>query len=350
VRIEQLYDLGFSIIPLKPKSKQPATHLLPNGRWGFYSNERASLVKMQWWFGNTTNEYNVGIVLGKISGVVVVESDSDAAEAWCACASNLPTTPMQTVSRRGRHRFYRYPRAAFDGAPIPAALTPDGLSIEVKRDGQYVLAPGSVHPSGHVYACVGDWPASILDIPEFPSELMKREYEHTDSVFTLPDEIAAGERHMTLFKLTRSLRAKGAPFDETLHYVQRINQLNCKPPLPISLVTREMSRAYHQPNRPEFEPLDCTLDDTVPSWIDQNDTRGKEDLTMDALVVKPKKPKKEKKRTIQPVLPDDPNAIFLDDEQIDIIDSDPDPIDIVDAKDLIREFSDEDVKVSDDDV
>src|SRR3989442_5884769 len=51
---------------------------------------------------------------------------------------------MMTRSARGFHRYYLRPTAIPE---IPALIKPpDGLKIEIKRDGQYVVGPGSVHP------------------------------------------------------------------------------------------------------------------------------------------------------------------------------------------------------------
>jgi hypothetical protein len=95
-------------------------------------------------------------VLGPVSGVVVIESDRPEAEAWCA--ENLRPTPMMTRSARGLHCYFKLPDPLRDDASSLPAFIGDALRIELKRDGQYVVAPDSVHPSGHVYAMVEDWP------------------------------------------------------------------------------------------------------------------------------------------------------------------------------------------------
>src|SRR5947209_17812600 len=145
-QVLRLHALGLSVIPLKPHSKRPDADVLPkdeNGEatWTPYKTERATETEIRRWFNNGVNR-NVGIVTGKVSTVVVVESDTPEAEAWCE--EHLPPTPMMTRSARGRHRFYHRPMALPE---IPASIkTPNGLTIEIKRDGQYVVGPGSVHP------------------------------------------------------------------------------------------------------------------------------------------------------------------------------------------------------------
>ena len=129
----RLHALGLNVIALQPRSKEP------DCKWKQYQEHRTTTDDLSHWF---TTDRNAGIVLGATSNdVVVVESDTPEAEAWCA--ANLPRTPMATQSARGFHRYYRRP--AID--QIPAFIyTPSGLEIEVKREGQYVVAPGSIHP------------------------------------------------------------------------------------------------------------------------------------------------------------------------------------------------------------
>src|SRR5688572_27703259 len=93
----RLHALGLNVIPLKPQSKEP------DGDWKSYQSKRVTAEELRTWFGNGVSR-NAGVVLGSVSGVVVIESDSPQAEAWCA--AHLPPTPMMTSSARGRHRYY----------------------------------------------------------------------------------------------------------------------------------------------------------------------------------------------------------------------------------------------------
>lgn len=132
----RLHALGLSVIPLQARKKEPDLD-----SWARYQKERPTEADLLKWFGNGA-QHNVGIVLGKVSKVVVVESDTPEAEAWCA--QHLPPTPMMTRSARGFHRYYLRPTALPE---VPALINaPNGLKIEIKRDGQYVVGPGSVHP------------------------------------------------------------------------------------------------------------------------------------------------------------------------------------------------------------
>jgi hypothetical protein len=170
----RFHSLGLSLIPLKAGTKEPDTDVLPNREWRPFQTARPSIADVQQWFGNGVRR-NIGIPLGVVSGVVAIETDSPEAEEWCA--ANLPPTPMMTRSARGIHRFYRLPTGPNARADIPSTITiPGGTSIEIKKGGQYLVGPGSVHPGkpelgippGHVYTEVEPWPTTLDAVPEFP--------------------------------------------------------------------------------------------------------------------------------------------------------------------------------------
>ena len=76
----------------------------------------------------------------------------------------LPFTRWQTVTAKGFHLFYRHP-----GIPVANRARLDTgagkLAIDVRGDGGYVIGPGSVHHTGHVYAMAGDWSVPREAIP-----------------------------------------------------------------------------------------------------------------------------------------------------------------------------------------
>lgn len=153
--------LGFSVIPLKPRDKRPV-----GGSWRQYQRHRASEGLLREWYPEGCDR-NVGIVTGAVSGVVVVDVDSD--EAARAADALLPDTPMRTRTAKGEHRFYRHPGG---DARIGnrAKLTVGGrkVAIDLRADGGYVVAPGSTHPSGLVYTAVGEWSEeAVRSLPVF---------------------------------------------------------------------------------------------------------------------------------------------------------------------------------------
>ena len=113
--IGQLLALNLSLIPLDDPAN--TTQADPNriGKapvvsWKQYQQDPADADQLEQWFGNS-HSYNIGIVTGAGSGVVVVDLDSRAAADWAEV--HLPGTPMRTRTAKGRHDFYRHP-----GTPV----------------------------------------------------------------------------------------------------------------------------------------------------------------------------------------------------------------------------------------
>jgi len=114
---------------------------------------------------------NVAMLAGETSRLWFV--DADSAEAFEAIRRNWPNAPWVTRTSRGGHFRFAVPesvniRALRNMVHIRLEL-PDGTSAEIDTRGQggYVVAPGSVHPSGRVYESEG-WPWSATDRARLP--------------------------------------------------------------------------------------------------------------------------------------------------------------------------------------
>lgn len=145
----ELYDLGFSLIPVRTGQKMPAI------QWTGYQVQRATLDEIANW---QRAGYNAGIVTGEISGIVVLDCDTPEAIAQ---AKELGT-PDRTVSVRtakGRHFYFRHP-----GFPVSnrAGLLP---GIDIRGDGGFVVAPGSVHETGVPYEWLNHPAWNEIELP-----------------------------------------------------------------------------------------------------------------------------------------------------------------------------------------
>lgn len=147
VNVGDLCGRGWSIIPLRYRDKKPA---LPS--WTAFQRRRPTYQEIEQWFGPSPL-YNIGIVTGAVSGIFVVDCDSPAALAWAN--ANLPPCDMRVRTAKGLHLYYPYSgerhiknkvRVKVDGKPI---------EIDIRADGGFVVAPGSTHPTGHVYTSEG---------------------------------------------------------------------------------------------------------------------------------------------------------------------------------------------------
>lgn len=134
---------GFSVIPCKYKKPQLKT-------WQEYAVKRPNLREVNRWFEDDETGQSIGLVLGSVShNVVVVDLDG-----W-ACARLfqarfphlLNTYTVLSGSLGGLHLYYR-PEV------LPQNLNvriEDAGGLEIRGNGQYVIAPPSPHLSGNFY-------------------------------------------------------------------------------------------------------------------------------------------------------------------------------------------------------
>jgi len=127
------YELGVSVIPLRPRSKQPCIS------WEQFQHVKPPIELVERWF-QFDYGLNYGVMVGGVSGnLVVLDFDAMAAfERWPY--RELITYSVNTA--RGVHVYVRV-RDLLSGSF-------HWQGCDVKTSG-YVVGPGSVHPSGHVY-------------------------------------------------------------------------------------------------------------------------------------------------------------------------------------------------------
>jgi hypothetical protein len=167
---------GLSVIPVPRPDGCRFDGKIPAIAWRQYQNRLPTEDEIRSWFAGSP--MNLAIVTGAVSGVVVVDADSPAALRWCV--RRLPYTPWQTKTARGFHLFYRHP-----GVPVRnrARIETGGgrLAIDVRGDGGYVIAPGSVHASGAQYLEAGDWSQPRDRVPRFRPGWLARPVRHESS-------------------------------------------------------------------------------------------------------------------------------------------------------------------------
>lgn len=144
--------LGFSIIPLRFKSKEPLI------QWLEFQERKPTDDELKRWFSN--GSVNVAVVCGSISGnPAVLDFDSlDAFQRFFGkTPEELAEETLVVKTARGYHVYFRSAKA------LRTFKIPE-LNMEVKGDGSYVAAPPSIHPSGSTYEFIGD-PFKLKEIP-----------------------------------------------------------------------------------------------------------------------------------------------------------------------------------------
>jgi Bifunctional DNA primase/polymerase, N-terminal/D5 N terminal like len=147
---EAYASAGIPVLPLKPRDKLPLT---PHG----HLDATTDIQKIREWWERWTNA-NIGIVPGDNAGFLVIDIDGpEGAQTLTkleAMHSALPAT-LTSQTARGRHLLYANPNGLKAGN---AALGP---KVDVRSNSGYIVAPPSIHPSGHRY----QWMADVLIAP-----------------------------------------------------------------------------------------------------------------------------------------------------------------------------------------
>jgi hypothetical protein len=159
----QLLALDLSVIPVPRADGRRFDGKVPAIAWKEFQSRRATYDEITGWFDTDTSQ-NLAIVTGAVSGIVVVDLDSPPARRWFT--ARFPYTPWQVQTGKGFHLYYRHPGVMVrNRARIE---TRDGkLAIDVRGDGGYVIAPGSVHANGTAYQFAGDWSHARARVPRF---------------------------------------------------------------------------------------------------------------------------------------------------------------------------------------
>lgn len=142
-----LWGRGWSLIPLEPRGKRPVI-----SSWLEFQSRTATFVELeQWFFGK---RLNIGIVMGHVSGMFVLDADTPEAIDWAE--RNLPASDLRVRTAKGMHLYY--PLSADSSLKNKTRIrvgSGDRIGLDVRAQGGYVCGPGSVHASGFVYTREG---------------------------------------------------------------------------------------------------------------------------------------------------------------------------------------------------
>lgn len=160
------FTCGFSVIPLKVKSKQ---RLFAGNHFQTWFPCDEHLRK---WFC-TNQPYNLAIVPGEVSGnLVAIDFDELAVyQVWSSLFPGATDLPC-VRSARGVHVYVR-----LQSLPVNGKGSFEGLMFGDILSRGAITAPPSIHPSGHVYRWEGT-PAAVplfscladLGLERLPSE------------------------------------------------------------------------------------------------------------------------------------------------------------------------------------
>ncbi len=157
---------GFSVFPLEPLGKQPAT------LHGFKDATTDLETVSQWWDKLPTA--NVGVATGQRSQIWVLDADEDAGknkhglqdlQTLIEKYGPLPPTRAAITPRLGMHFYFSYEAER----PINNSVSKLARGLDSRGDGGYVAAPASERADG-AYLWVSDDPIAVA--PAWLTEML----------------------------------------------------------------------------------------------------------------------------------------------------------------------------------
>ena len=176
-------------MPVQARSK------LPVGKWARFQHERATSDEITHW---QRAGFNAGIVTGAISNIVALDCDSlEAVEEAHRLGVAPDTVTVRTA--KGAHFYFRHP-----GVPVPnkTRFLP---GMDLRGDGGFVVAPGSIHPDGAAYEWINH--PAWHEIAPMPGWLAFHLEQKSQPAAVIPTSAAVAESAYGLSARDRELTA-----------------------------------------------------------------------------------------------------------------------------------------------
>ena len=265
--------------------------------WKQFQSRQPTEQEILEWFGKWPDA-NIGIVTGSISNLVVFDLDSEGAVEYANNEGGFPNT-VKVKTGKGYHVYMRHP-----GFEVKGSINKE-LDIDIRADGNYVVAPPSIHGSSSLYEWEEGYSISEIDpapctpwmfdylknVAESPSKskqskentLKPSDDGHMERTETPHDEYTGifkkgaveGMRNHTATKLTGHLFARGISESEVWEMLKMWNSTKNSPPLNESELrkTFESVRKLESKNQKKQEKKIDVTDflDTSQKIVDDHD-------------------------------------------------------------------------------
>lgn len=220
--VNELIKRGFNVIPIKPKSKEPALD-----SWKEFQYRRVTDSEIGAWWGMYP-QLGVAVVTGSISGVFVL--DVDTKNGGSVDGREIPETLTARTPSGGLHYYFRLPKG--EVIRCRNGVMP---GLDIKGEGGYVLAPPT---PGYVWI---DPDKEIADPPQWLLELIRKsaqrnlqednsEEEESWIVKVLTEGVAQGARDDTAIRIAGYLARRGLEIGAIKAILLDWNKKN-KPPM-----------------------------------------------------------------------------------------------------------------------
>jgi hypothetical protein len=248
--LQYLNEYGWAVFPCG-KNKKPLVE------WEKYQHRRPTEKEINQWWGLSYPNANIGIVTGKLSGLTVIDIDSEAGDEalWELLPEDFETVQVRTPSG-GSHYYCRYA----EGTRNAAGWIKD---CDLRSEGGFIIAPpsyGDYEKKGiHIR---GSW--AWVSGPEnkmatLPDEIRKKLSKGGPAGSSRPPTegltFTSGTRNENLFTVANAL-LKGGMHEYDAKLVLKILAMNCDPPYSLKEAGRTAQSALDRQSRQKGEIVD----------------------------------------------------------------------------------------------
>jgi len=273
-------QMGFSVIPVQ-KNKKPFI------KWERYQSEKADLDQIRLWWKEWPNA-NIGLVTGEISGIDVVDCDSEKGRD--ALNEFLPDSHIMPISKtpKGWHYFFKHSPGLSNGVRM---IT----DCDLRTTGGYIIVPPSKNGEGKGYAWLQDLSIAKVDPVPMPKMLFdvlqsggtclananssehikmytssRGDYKGDKAPKNASDykrlqvttgDFKQGERDQALFHLANTL-VKGGMGDENILKYLLFFASHCDPPFPEKEVLAKIESAKNR-----ISKADLNISEEVRDYV-----------------------------------------------------------------------------------
>lgn len=180
-------EKGWSVIPV-------ARNKIPLINWKLYQDKLATTEEIEdWW--KTWPDANIGVVTGKISGIVVIDIDVKSGGLETLKTLKLPTTLVSQTGSGGFHYFFKYAKIKNSAGILQG--------VDIRGDGGYVVVPESIHLSGNPYKWLVEEELAEFPLEIFPIEESGEQNSNTPEKWKdiFENGAASGSRNNTAAKV-----------------------------------------------------------------------------------------------------------------------------------------------------
>ena len=248
-------DMGYSIIPIQANKK-------PYVKWIEFQKKAANREQVAEWWGKWPDAM-IGMVSGKVSGIYLVDADSETAGKHIRETCPDIIDP-QVKTPNGWHWWFK----SDEDIPCHNFRNSANVDMDVKGEGGYGIVPPSKNGE-KAYRFLGN--ADLKDVPKIPLVLYNYIYKYSNILHSqhlstpstpVNTPFSEGSRDEDLFSLAHALVKGGMPNLKLRNFLHFFAQ-KCSPPFSPAEADIKIESALQRRDRYEGnlhqEVLECIL-------------------------------------------------------------------------------------------